>query len=96
MAIPDYLSRSQFKYSSNLTYANDCRNLSIASLNYKLLPTATILKDSLNLNQNNLKFLAQYPPVQGDHEFRSVLSEYLKSKEIITTTENSSDYIPII
>ncbi|MTK11342.1 MAG: PLP-dependent aminotransferase family protein [Clostridiaceae bacterium] len=88
MAIPDYLSRSQFKYSSNLTYANDCRNLSIASLNYKLLPTATILKDSLNLNQNNLKFLAQYPPVQGDYEFRGVLSEYLKSKEIITTAEN--------
>lgn len=88
MAIPDYLSRSQFKYSSNLTYANNCYNLSIASLSHKLLPTETILKECLTLNENSVKFLAQYPPVQGDFEFRTVLSDYLKSKDINTSTEN--------
>jgi len=88
MAIPDYLSRSQFRYNPNLSYSNDCYNLSVASLNHKLLPTATILKDSFNLIQSNLKLLSQYPPVQGDYEFRSVMSQYLRSKEIITSAEN--------
>ncbi|MBL4934277.1 PLP-dependent aminotransferase family protein [Clostridium sp. YIM B02515] len=88
MGIPDYLSRSQFQSNSNLTYGNNMYNLSIASINYKLLPTADILKDSLNLTERNIEYLAQYPPVQGDHEFRNVLSNYLKSKEISTAPEN--------
>ncbi|MFL0269411.1 PLP-dependent aminotransferase family protein [Candidatus Clostridium radicumherbarum] len=88
MGIPDYLSRSQFKPSSNLTYGNNLYNLSIASLNYKLLPTAAILKDSFNLTQRNIEYLAQYPPVQGDYEFRNVLSHYLKSKGIVITPDH--------
>lgn len=88
MAIPDYLSRSQFKSNCNLTYGNDCYNLSIASLNHRLLPTTTILKDSLNLDQRNIEFLAKYPPVQGDYEFRKVLSQNFKSKGINTSAEN--------
>lgn len=88
MGIPDYLSRSQFQSNSNLTYGNNMYNLSIASINYKLLPTADILKDSLSLTERNIKYLAQYPPVQGDYEFRKVLSNYLKSKEILTAPEN--------
>ena len=73
MAIPDYLSRSRFKASANLAYENDCYHLSIASLNYKLLPTSTILKDALTLTEDTIKYLANYPPVQGDYEFRKVL-----------------------
>ena len=88
MAVPDYLSRSQFRYNPNLSYTNDSYNLSVASLNHRLLPTAAILKNYLNSIQSNIKTLSQYPPVQGDYEFRSVMSNFLKSKEIITSAEN--------
>lgn len=88
ISIPDYLSRSQFQYSANLTYADASYNLAVASLNYKLLPTTTILKDSLNLDLSTIKYLANYPPVQGDYEFRDVLMKYLKTKGINTSAEN--------
>ncbi|ACA45297.1 PLP-dependent aminotransferase family protein [Clostridium botulinum] len=88
MSVPDYLSRSQFRYNPNLSYSNDYYNLSVASLNHKLLPTKTILKDSLGLIQNDIKLLSEYPPVQGDYEFRNIMSQYLRSKEIATSPEN--------
>ena len=88
MSVPDYLSRSQFRYNPNLSYATDCYNLSVASLNYKLLPTTAILKDSFSLFQSDTTVLSKYPPVQGDYEFRCAMAQYLKSKEIITCAEN--------
>lgn len=88
LAFPDYIVRSQFRYNPNLSYANDCLNLSVASLNHRLLPTATILKDAFDLFQSNPSLLSHYPPVQGDPEFRLVISNYLKPKDINASPEN--------
>ncbi len=88
MSVSDYLSRSQFRYNPNLSYNNHCYNLSIASINYKLLPTETILKDFFKFFDHNENVISKYPPVQGDHEFREAMAKYLKLKEITTTSEN--------
>ena len=88
MSVTDYLSRSQFSYNPNLSYNNHYYNLLIASINHKLLPTESILKDFFKSFHLNEDVLSQYPPVQGDYEFREAMANYLKLKEITTTNEN--------
>ena len=88
MAVPDYLTRSQFRYNPNLNYTRDFSNLSIASLNHKLLPTEEILKDASSLLQSNPDFLATYPPIQGDSKLRQVMTNYLQTKNVKTAPEN--------
>lgn len=88
MSVSDYLARSQFRNNPNLSYNKNYFNLSIASINYKLLPTATILKDFLKSFNLNEKELSTYPPVQGDYELREVMAKYLGLKEITTSSEN--------
>lgn len=88
MSIPDYLSRSQFRYNPNLSYVYDGFNLSVASINHKLLPTSRIIKDSYNFLQNNIKDLSKYPPVQGDLELRELIAKYLQRKNIKTSEKS--------
>lgn len=88
MSVVDYLPRSQFRYNPNLSYNNDYFNLSIASINYKLLPIEAILKDSVRYFHQDKNIISKYPPVQGDHAFREAMAKYLRLKEINTTSEN--------
>jgi len=62
ISVTDYLARSQFRNNPNLSYNSKYFNLSIASINYKLLPTATILKDFFKIFNLNEKELSTYPP----------------------------------
>ncbi len=88
VSIPDYLSRSQFRYNPNLSYVYDGFNLSVASLNQSLLPTKTIIKDAYDALENNIDVLGKYPSVQGDSVLREAIQEYLQEKSIHTLSQN--------
>lgn len=88
MSVTDYLSRSQFRNNLNLSYSNNYYNLSIASINFNLLPTENIVKDFFNSFNHNEKVLSTYPPVQGDCELREAMAKYLDLKGITTNREN--------
>lgn len=88
ISVTDYLARSQFRNNPNLSYNSKYFNLSIASINYKLLPTATILKDFFKIFNLNEKELSTYPPIQGDCELREAMAKYLGLKGITTNREN--------
>lgn len=88
MSVTDYLARSQFRNNPNISYNSTKFNLSIASINYKLLPTATILKDYLKSFNLNEKEFSTYPPVQGDCDLRDAMAKFLGLKGITTNKEN--------
>jgi len=83
--IQDYVTRSGYVQRVMMTNESDVKNMAIAALHHRFLPTQDIFETFSKSLQGNYSALSKYPPIDGDPVLIEEMIECLRNKDVDAT-----------
>lgn len=80
--IQDYVTRSGYVQRVMMTRELGIKNMAIAALHHRFLPTQAIFDSFSGSLKGDYSVLSKYPPIEGDSALIEEMIEYLKTKDV--------------